>query len=219
MDKEMLYILQSVGVVIAAGVTYLIGKSNIFNKIFFKNKLRESQDKAYRADLLALGESLQILEHTTQESDVTGVDRAVLFRGHNCGGVPAIGKPYYGDVVFSSVSDAYSNKIQLNSDEIRDKYTNILVDSGYVAMLAEAMTSESHDLIVDVASMPKGLLRSIYEMEGVKHSIISFLATRNGGDIIYMSQSSHSDEPFTTSQIINARLSANKMRQLLRDRD
>lgn len=184
---------------------------------YLKAKRQTAKDKVYQADLLALGESLQILEHTTQEVDITGVDRAVLFRGHNCGGVPTIGKPYYADVVFSSISEKYADKMSMNQDDIRDKYTNILVDAGYVSMLAEAIDSKSHDLIVDVSTMPECLLKSIYEMEGVEHSIISFLATRNGVDIIYMSQSRHDSTPFTDSQIINARLSANKMRQLLKE--
>lgn len=96
--------------------------------------------------------------------------------------------------------------MELHSERQRDsaigKYHNIKIDDHYKSMLREAERRPAVNLIVD--DMPNNsLLKTFYDMEGVKYSKIMFLARRaldtDNDMLVYCSIATH-DEPNFTRQ-------------------
>ena len=157
-----------------------------------------------------LAEGMAILEHQVSDPD-SGIERAIMFEGHNCGGQPSPDKPYYVDVIQprTRASDGH-----LSADEIKEKYSEMHVDSHYIYMLRDLL-KEDH-VLLNVSEMPPCLLRDIYNSkeEEVKHSLISLVGIRDNS-IIFITQATTSDN-MDAGTLFNAKLAARKIRNLIR---
>lgn len=90
------------------------------------------------------------------------VDRCLVFVGHNCGGLPKPGERY---TVKSQTG--WAN----NGDDVYRRFDfEIVIDEPYAEML---LSAHHHGVVVmDVETMPDGLLKGIYRQEGVKQSVL-----------------------------------------------
>lgn len=95
----------------------------------------------------------------------TRVQRFLIFKGSNGGGIPKPGCPFYVSLIYEEHKD--KNK------SLRDKYSNLSVDGSYIDMLIHLYKNGSVKLRVE--DMPVGLLKTLYQGEGIKYSEIYFL--------------------------------------------
>lgn len=197
---------EAVGASLAAGLLYLI-KQKPWN--YVKNPFIE---KRMEINLGSLAQGLRILEDQ-KNSLTSGVDRAILFEGHDGGSEPKIGEPYYIDVIHPEITIPELGQIRLSQKEIMEAYSDIQVSSDYLEMLQ--LLIRKKDILFEVSQMPKSLLQAIYVKEGVTHSLVSYVAIV-GESLFYMSQAKFDEDPFTAGQLTQAKLAANRMRSSFR---
>jgi len=212
MDKEIIIaLISTVGAVSIAYITNVLAKFYTKNKDpkHIVEKLTEAE-VSYAKHLAPLGQGLAIIERQAKDPD-SGIDRAIMFEGHDDGGPPNPKTPYYVDVIYPQVMPDPTDKYLTEAD-LRKKYSNLQVDSYYVNMLSELITTK--DTILIPSEMENCLLKEIYISEKVTWSLVSYLGL-HGESIIFMSQSTHGELP-TSEQILNARLAANHLRSIMR---
>lgn len=187
-----------------AGFTAIVVALISKGKIAFTAKERMYQDMGRLAD------GMSILEHQVSNAD-SGIDRAIMFEGHNCGGPPSPDQPYFVDVIQPRTT---ALKGHLTADQIKEKYSNMPVDSHYIYMLRDLLKKDH--ILLNVAEMPDCLLKDIYtsKQEEVKYSLVSLAGIR-GNSIIFISQATCSDE-MTPETLFNAKLAARKIKNLIR---
>ena len=187
-----------------AGVTAIIVALITKAKITFSAKERMYQNMG------RLAEGMAILEHQVSDED-SGIERAVMFEGHNCGGQPSPDKPYFVDVIQPRTVAIEGH---LTAEQIKEKYSNLPVDSHYIYMLRDLLKKEH--ILFDVGEMPTCLLKDIYtsNREEVKHSLVSLVGIR-GNSIIFISQATTS-AVMSAETLFNAKLAARKIKNLIR---
>lgn len=187
-----------------AGVTAIIVALITKGKITFSAKERMYQNMGRLADGMA------ILEHQVSDKD-SGIDRAIMFEGHNCGGSPSPDKPYFVDVIQPRTAALDGH---LTADQIKEKYSDLPVDSHYIYMLRDLLKKDH--VLFEVAEMPKCLLKDIYtsKQEEVKYSLVSLVGIR-GNSIIFISQATTSAD-MDAETLFNAKLAARKIKNLIR---
>ena len=138
--------------------------------LLFKNK---NNLKSQLSSLVLLYDTLQKL--VTE----TGIDRGLILRTSNGGGIPTFKTPIY----FSITHEVHSEKVK----GIKGKYQSIQADRDYVALIIKLMEDKVVDLEID--KMPDSLLKNAYEAEGIKFARIIYLSEDDKG-VYYMSLSS-----------------------------
>jgi len=111
-------------------------------------------------------EKCEILIKSLTKAKEDFADRVYIFRAHDSGGKPTLGKPYYINVVDCSYRDEEKNKSK--------RYNNIDVDSSYRHMINELIDKNNVELYT--SSMEEGLLKRIYLDEGVVYGKVYQLA-------------------------------------------
>ena len=80
-----------------------------------------------------------------------------------------------------------------------DRYKKVVIDDQYVKMLYDAEHKGPQEL--NTKKMEPCKLRDFYEMEGVNHSIVTFLSRENVDEnndlVIFSSTATHGNTPFT----------------------
>ncbi len=187
-----------------AGFTAIVVALISKGKIAFTAKERMYQDMGRLAD------GMSILEHQVSNAD-SGIDRAIMFEGHNCGGPPSPDQPYFVDVIQPRTT---ALKGHLTADQIKEKYSNMPVDSHYIYMLRDLLKKDH--ILLNVAEMPDCLLKDIYtsKQEEVKYSLVSLAGIR-GNSIIFISQATTS-AVMDAETLFNAKLAACKIKSLIR---
>ena len=125
-----------------------------------------------------------------------GADRIVIFGGHNSGGVPRAGSPFYCSALHWHLAPDLV-------DCIAD-YTEITVDSRYIAMLLHSERHGSYRF--DPVAEEDGLLKRFYTAEGVTDAIVFYLACHQK-TFLYLSCCTHRGK-FTDEQITSMKLHA-----------
>lgn len=186
---------------ISKAVAAIVGIGLSLYKIFDiwnkkrKTKIHERELKLFAEDTEKCERLMDVLTRNNF------ADRVYIFRAHNSGGKPTLGKPYHVNVVHAN----YTNKLKDKSRRYRD----IDVDSSYRHMITNLLDKNSLDLYTQ--TMEDSLLKSIYEDEGIKYGKIYRLAiTRT--DFFFMSITWY-DIP-KPEQILEADLTANQIRNI-----
>ncbi len=125
-----------------------------------------------------------IFKHLSYIKNNTPSDRVCVFKGHNCGGFPSAGKPYFATSLY------YVDDIGSHVDFKLSDYQEIEVDEYYNRMILDTYQSGDHSVTYLVDDMPKSLLRSFYEAEKVIESMIIYLGVK-GNLLYYMSVALH----------------------------
>lgn len=132
--------------------------------------------------------------------NIEGVDRVLLLRGHNSGGIPTPGMPFYTSVVYRA------------DDHNDTRYEEVEVDAAYVKNLVEAYSKS--EIRLTTTDMQPCNLREWYTQEKVTHAVIVYLAVINVS-FIYLSIASRHTEGFTADEMIQIRSRINHIRKLI----
>jgi len=121
-------------------------------------------------------EKLQRIHGSLEKIRSYGADRAIVFAGHNSGGYPRAGSPYYTSALYWSAEKA--------SSEVIPNYKNIPVDARYIEMLLDAERSGKYHFKVE--KEPNSQLLKYYRFEKVTDSWIYYLGIVEN-NFLYMS--------------------------------
>lgn len=139
--------------------------------------IKSRQKRGESRFVRGLEDVAQTMAQVTSFRDV-GAERVILFKGHNGGGLPTGGSPFYVSAAHWWVAPG-----QL---DIVNNYKNLLVDSEYVLMLLDSITSPDRTSVQVAATMPDCQLRHYYEAEGVSESLIITLGV-TGRELYFLS--------------------------------
>lgn len=118
----------------------------------------------------------QDLYSVLQEILGLGTDRVIVFKGHNGGGLPRPGTPFYVTAVHWLMGASGVSRPQL--------FRNLPPDLEYVKMLVDVKNEGS--ALYATEDMAPCQLRRIYEAEGVNSSLVVFLGLKDR-EMYYMS--------------------------------
>lgn len=139
--------------------------------------------------------------------DLKFVDRVMLLRGDNCGGIPSAGKPYKVRSTFGS-----SSILGLHPEDMYK--TPFAVDPPYIAMLCEMLTAGM--VVMTRETMPKGsVLRDFYDEEGVFQSLVFYLQIDKEDSSLRFFSVANYTRAFTSSETSQIRLLANRIRAVM----
>lgn len=105
------------------------------------------------------------------------VDRVLILRTHNGAGTPTPGKPLKVSAIH----------VETTLEDLSDAYQNIQVDAHYVGLLCTLL--EDKEVPVVTNDLPRSLLKTIYQREGVQYSRW-FKLVATGSGLYYCSVSS-----------------------------
>lgn len=144
-----------------------------------------------------LDDSVETLNLMTTFRD-QGAERIILFTGHNGGGIPQGGNPFYISACHWIVSDGHLDVIS--------NYKNLLVDTEYMKMLQRAIREEDRTVEMLTAKMPQSQLKRYYEAESV-HSALTIILGFANNKMYFLSLARY-DRPFTEREITLCQLKA-----------
>lgn len=140
------------------------------------------------------------------EKDIDNVDRVLLFRGHNCGGLPTLERPYHVSLIGKSVDESVETMVR--------EYTNIDTDKTYINMLLDLYRRQ----VIEYTTSQDDTyhqLKKYYVAEDIKHALIIFLKITKTNDFLYMSVSTKGDEAFTERQKAQIDMKVNSIKTLI----
>lgn len=183
--------------VITASVGIVLALSKLAELWWKKRKVKinEKRLKSFIED----SKHCNFLAESIVKDDIA--DRVFVFRAHDSGGVPKLGMPYYTSVVSSFYKDKEKDKSK--------RYNNIHVDDSYKDTILSLI--ENNKVKTSTKKMNEGMLKNIYEDEGIVYGHIYKLAITNNS-FFYMSVSWFT-EP-SDSQILAADLIANQIQTI-----
>lgn len=113
-----------------------------------------------------------------------------------------------GETTFNNISVVFEHHADRRDNVSMIKYKNISVDDAYRKMLK--MAEVDGPVLIDVDKMEDCLLRKFYEIEGVKHSKVTFLSRqkidRKNDVVIYSSIATGNLEGYTDLELVKFRL-------------
>lgn len=144
--------------------------------------------------------------HNTMAGAVEcGATRTVIFGGHNSGGIPRVGSPFYVSALHCHVEGDRGSQIA--------DYQSINVDAAYIELLLQVVSKGFTRFDCSSTALPCMLLR-FYRSEGVTDSLICYLGTTDG-NLIYVSFARF-EGCFTENEETRLRLIANQISQLIK---
>lgn len=132
-----------------------------------------------------------------------GAQRVIIFSGHNSGGLPRPGAPFY----VSAQHWSFDGPARWSPE----RYQELPVDGEYANMLVSIM--DKGHVRYTTEEMEPCQLRDIYKAEGVTDSLVLYLGSRDK-QLRYMSVALYHGT-FTDNQITEIRIRANTIRRLV----
>lgn len=144
-----------------------------------------------------------------EAKSVPVVERALVFVGHNCGGLPEPGKRYTvrAQIGWGSRDNEAIKRFAFDL-EIDEEYARILNEVNRVGFK-----------LLEVEEMPPSLLRQIYKREKVKYSALFRLChDQETNEFGYASFASYT-EPFSEDDLSGLSLVSSRLRNILNGDD
>lgn len=174
--------------VLAAAVTALGGLAIYYFKI------RKDRFPKYLRDTKLLKIILNSLAHDL------GTARLILLEGHNGGGMPKIGRPFYATII---------EEVAGQLPPIQADFEDVELDIAYISMLCDVYTAGV--MAIHTEDLEEGLLKTIYEASGINQSIV-FSIGISGKSLYYCS--ANFTDPDNKMTPINKNLINNFQRKL-----
>lgn len=95
----------------------------------------------------------------------TPVERFLILKAHNGGGVIKPNTPIYSSVLYEDYAHPFRS--------VKAQYQRLEADEEYLRMMVELIQKKS--ITLETGKIPNGLLKNIYQAEGVKYSQLFFL--------------------------------------------
>lgn len=185
---------------IAAGVSVAAGTTAKWlwpiARDWLADRRERKQDEKTEREVVGGLRSLHAIYFAMERIESHGADRIVIFGGHNSGGVPRAGSPFYCSALHWHIAADYI-------DCIAD-YTEITVDSRYIAMLIHCERHGSYRF--DPVAEEDGMLKRFYSAEGITDSVVFYLACHQN-TFLYLSCCTHRGK-FSDEQITSMKLHA-----------
>jgi hypothetical protein len=132
------------------------------------------------------------------------VDRTLVFRGRDSGGLPDPKRPFYVECLTGRTNSGV---------EQTDRYAfELKIDTHFCRVLEEMVGKDAVALTTN--DMPDGQLKNMYVVDGVAHSVKYFL-TVDGNELLFLSAASFS-RPFTAVERGQLDLDVDRLRSALR---
>lgn len=147
----------------------------------FWPKKKHSLTLEYLENLSSLSKVHQAMNTVIQKSSV---DRFLLLKGSNGGGIPHPGRPFYSTVIHSVHDDP-------NYQDLTQIYNKVKVDGEYINMLIRVLSGEVVKFRTE--EMTPSLLKNFYKMEGVEYAEI-FLLAHSKTEIWFVSIATHNSQ-------------------------
>ncbi len=97
--------------------------------------------------------------------DETPVERFLILKAHNSGGIIKPNTPLYISVIYEDYTHPFKS--------VKDDYQRLTIDEEYLRMLVTLCNQKS--IRVTTSELPNGILKSIYQGEGVKYAEMYYL--------------------------------------------
>lgn len=123
--------------------------------------------------------------------DETNVQRFIVFKAHNSGGVIKPSCELFVSALYEDYTDPF--------DSVKAVYQHLPLDSSYVKMLVDVIQNKK--VAFTTSEMSEGLLKQIYTEEGVVRSFVYFLG--NDRKNIYFCSAATSEEHITNKIIVD----------------
>jgi hypothetical protein len=137
----------------------------------------------------------------------TSIKRVLVLSTHNDGLEIKPGSKLYTSVLYELVQEPFLS--------MKLKYQNIPLDAAYVQMLVQVLANGK--VAANVANMKPGLLKDIYQIEGVGYSEIYYLADSKRKKIWYMSIASEQDiSNFTPGENLTISTRVDQIQKLMK---
>ena len=162
--------------------------------LFFISKWHEYRKAKIKEYSVIDGMMRTHLTYSTIEDVVrlTSADRAILFAGHNSGGIPRPSSPFWATALYWHGKDADK------SESLFSDYKNLPADAEYIKMLLDC--ERSGHVLINVHTMSDSMLRRYYESEGVQHCAVFFIGIVEN-KFLYLSIAKYNDVPFSNIEI------------------
>jgi hypothetical protein len=190
-------------------VTGVLGVIALVVNLMFagKGSKDKPESRAYKKVIDGMERSRASYKALEAMRKSTTASRVILFAGHNSGGIPRPGTPFYTSAIWWSIDD----DAVVSNDQI-GYYDKLVVDAEYMSMLLEA----EKDGVVEIHTkdMRPCLLKKYYHSEGVTHSLVFFVAIAEK-KFMYISVAKTEDVPFTEDEVTKLRLMADSVREAI----
>ena len=202
----MFSLATEVQVAIITGVLGLIAL--VVNlKFAGKGKKDKPESRAYKKVIDGMERSRASYRSLETMRKSTTASRVILFAGHNSGGIPRPGTPFYTSAIWWSIDD---DAVESNNQV--GYYDKLVVDAEYMSMLLEA---EKNGVVeMNTEDMKPCLLKKYYHAEGVTHSLVLFVAITEK-KFMYISVAKTDDVPFTEDEVTKLRLMTDSVREAI----
>lgn len=134
----------------------------------------------------------------------TGAQRVAVFRAHNGGGLPQMGKPFFVSSLHWSLSPDHARRFP------EEGYQSTPVDAAYARLLEELLARRN--VHVDPKTLQSAdIITRIYQSEGVVDAYWFYLAAVDT-EMSFISVGSYT-KPFTPEEVTRMEMIVNRMRK------
>ncbi len=164
-------------------------------KLTVENKVQMDVEEGLRRHRLLYASLRSLEDH--------GIQRSVIFAGHNDGGIPRPGTPFY--------VSALHWMIDRRDRDTPDKYQHLPVDTKCIELLLR--TKEQGNARFTTADMEPCQMRDVYEAEGITDSFVASLGVIDK-KLFFLSAAVFSGK-LTPDQITEIKIQANRISDLI----
>jgi len=147
---------------VAVAIITLIGQIIMW---YLNNKKTNDDDDVNAIDSILFEHNTEIQGIIDRVLNRTTASRFLILKTENGGGKPRIGTHLYVSVIYESIKSPMSS--------VKNDYQRLLIDPIYVKMLSSISISTPHKL--NANKMKDGILKSMYQKEGVVYSEVHFI--------------------------------------------
>lgn len=155
-------------------------------------------------------DQLQVLHDTMKSAFAHGAERVIIFYGHNSGGVPNPGSPFYATAVHWEKIDGYGKQNGKPEESIKD-YASLPVDGAYIEMLNVIRQRDCYRFKPNEEK--DCLLKSVYHQSGVTDALLVYIGIFRKR-IYYMSFARYDGE-FDQDELTSLMLKANIIKGII----
>jgi hypothetical protein len=155
--------------------------ATIFSSLGVAKLIQSWKKRIPRRHLLKINEGLEdiktIFKNLKKVTLETEIDGIIILKGHNSGGIPKPGSPYYITSIYADHKDPEK------CIELQDKYVNFKIDNHYTGLLINLINNKLVKL--ELEELEECIFKKIMISDEFNYSELHFL-TNNKSEIYYV---------------------------------